>query len=97
MQVTAIIQNNSLIIPNIDLSQFQQSANEYGLITLDVSILQTSATAENAEKNVRAIHETDEKLSVQQLLNAVSIKTDITATIEEMNESIARAYEHWEG
>lgn len=97
MQVTAIIQNNSLIIPNIDLSQFQQSANEYGLITLDVSILQTSATAENAEKNVRTIHETDEKLSVQQLLNAVSIKTDITATIEEMNESIARAYEHWEG
>lgn len=97
MQVTAIIQNNSLIIPNIDLSQFQQSANEYGLIILDVSILQTSATAENAEKNVRTIHETDERLSVQQLLNAVSIKTDITATIEEMNESIARAYEHWEG
>lgn len=50
MQVTAIIQNNSLIIPNIDPSQFQQSANEYGLITLDVSILQTSATMENAKK-----------------------------------------------
>lgn len=88
MQVTAIIQNNSLIIPNIDLSQFQQSANEYGLITLDVSILQTSATAENAEKNVRAIHE---------IAGALANKTNIKATVEEMNESIARAYEHWEG
>lgn len=90
MQVTAIIQNNTLIIPNLDLSQLAKFADKNGLIEINLPILdeikyQTEVSTDN-----------ETKLSVQQL-DAMTIQTDKVATIDDMNKSIAQAYEKWEG
>ncbi|MFW2178055.1 MULTISPECIES: hypothetical protein [unclassified Moraxella] len=46
----------------------------------------------NAKSNPK-----DEKLTVDELLNAITIKTDKVATIEDMNDSIAKAFKNWQG
>lgn len=40
MQVTAVIQNNTLIIPNVDLSQLAPYADNHGMIEFDQSLLE---------------------------------------------------------
>ena len=39
----------------------------------------------------------NQKLTVDEAFNAITIKTDKHATVEEMNESIAKAFENWQG
>ncbi|STZ07272.1 Uncharacterised protein [Moraxella caprae] len=86
MQVTAIIQNNTLIIPNVDLSQLKLLADENGLIHFDLPIL------DRVKPTQAEIPKPSKKLSLAELLAKKTIKTDIVATIEEMNESIAEVY-----
>lgn len=87
MQVTAIIQNDTLIIPNLDLSQLKPLADRYGLVKLDLSMLDSLFNQEPAVKKT---------LSIREMGGGLANKTDIKATIEEMNASIAQAYKHWE-
>lgn len=83
MQMTAQIQNNTLIVQNFDLNKLMPFADKNGFIELDFSI---TPPFEKEKKS----------LSVDELLNKITIKTDKVATIDEMNESIAKAYENWE-
>ena len=39
----------------------------------------------------------NQKLTVDEAFDAITIKTDKHATVEEMNESIAKAFENWQG
>lgn len=91
MQVTAIIQNNTLIIPNLDLSQLAKFADKNGLIEINLPIL------DEIKYHTEVSTDNETKLSVQQLIDAMKIQTDKVATIDDMNESIAQAYEKWEG
>lgn len=86
MQVTAIIKNNTLIIPNVDLSQLAPYADHHGMIEFDPDILTMLVKPKS----------TQEKLSLNELLQKMTIKTNKVATVEEMNESIAKAYENRE-
>lgn len=82
MQVTALIQNDTLIISNVDLSHLKPLADENGLIRFDLLILDTVQVAPNETPKP------NKKLSLAELLAKKTIKTDIVATVEEMNESI---------
>lgn len=86
MQVTALIQNDTLIIPNVDLSHLKPLADENGLIRFDLPILDTVQVTPNETP------EPNKKLSLAELLAKKTIKTDIVATVEEMNESIGQVY-----
>lgn len=86
MQVTAIIKNNTLIIPNVDLSQLAPYADHHSMIEFDPDILTMLVKPKS----------TQEKLSLNELLQKMTIKTNKVATVEEMNESIAKAYENRE-
>lgn len=90
MQVTAIIQNNTLIIPNLDLSQLAKFADKNGLIEIDLPIL------DEIKQHTNISTDDGTKLSVQQLLGEMTIQTNKVATIDDMNDSIAKAYEKWE-
>lgn len=75
----------------MDLSQLAKFADKNGLIEINLPILdeikyQTEVSTDN-----------ETKLSVQQLIDAMTIQTDKIATIDDMNKSIAQVYEKWEG
>lgn len=84
MQMTAQIQNNTLIVQNFDLSKLMPFADKNGFIDFDFSIL------------TKALEKETKSLSVDELLTKMTIKTDKVATIDDMNESIAKADENWE-
>ncbi|STY90362.1 hypothetical protein LP109_01460 [Moraxella bovis] len=86
IQVTAVIQNNTLIIPNVDLSQLKLLADENGLICFDLPIL------DRVKPTQAEIPKPSKKLSLAELLAKKTIKSDIVATVEEMNESIGQVY-----
>lgn len=80
MRVTALIQNNTLIIPNVDVSHLQALADKNGLIEFDLPILDTVKSTVKPKK------------TIQELAGGLAHKTTVVATIEEMNESIAEVY-----
>lgn len=93
MLVTAIVKDNNLIIPNIDVSQLPNQPNEFGMVQLDLSYLNNPI---KIDKPLLNHTEKRKKLTVDEMLQKMTFQTDKHATIEEMNESIAKAYEHWE-
>lgn len=50
----------------------------------------------SSKTNLRPLTENN-KLTVDEAFNAITIKTDKHATVEQMNESIAHAFENWQG
>lgn len=86
MQVTALIQNNTLIIPNVDLSQLAPYADNHGMIEFNQSILEMLVKLKVAKKPIKA------GKSIQELAGGLANKTTVVATIEEMNESIGQVY-----
>lgn len=89
MQVTAIIQNNTLIIPNVDLTHLKPLADKNGLIEFELPILDKADFSYSPQ-------EIKPKKSIQELAGGLADKTSIVATVNEMNESIAEAYADWE-
>lgn len=86
MPITAIIQNNTLIIPNVDLSHLAPYADKNGLIELDQSLLETLIISKVAKTPAK------KGKSIQELAGSLANKTTVVATIGKMNESIAKAY-----
>lgn len=86
MKVTALIQNNTLIIPNVDLSQLAPYADNHGMIEFDPSLLEMLMklkVAKNPSKKGK---------SIQELAGGLAHKTTVVATVEEMNDSIGQVY-----
>lgn len=94
MLVTAIVKDNNLIIPNIDVSQLPNQPNEFGMVQLDLSYLNNPIKIDKPLLN--NIDKKRKKLTVDEMLQKMTFQTDKHATVEEMNESIAKAYENWE-
>ena len=86
MQVTALIQNNTLIIPNVDLSQLAPYADNHGMIEFDQSLLEMLIQLKVAKKPIK------KGKSIQELAGGLANKTTVVATVEEMNESIGQVY-----
>lgn len=92
MLATAIVKDNNLIIPNIDLSTFHGQIDEFGMVEIDLNFLNKSKKlTEPKLKNILKKH-----LSVADVSGSLKDKTTVKATIEEMNDSIAQAYKNWE-
>lgn len=86
MQVTAIIQNNTLIIPNVDLSHLAPYADNHGMIEFDQSLIEMLMQLKVAKNPIK------KGKSIQELAGGLANKTTVVATVEQMNESIAEAY-----
>lgn len=92
MLATAIVKDNNLIIPNIDLSAFHGQIDEFGMVEINLNFLNKAKKLTKPKpKNTLKKH-----LSVADVAGSLQHKTTITATIEEMNDSIAQAYKNWE-
>lgn len=68
----------------MDLSHLKPLADKNGLIEFDLPILDTIKPTQNELPKP--------KLSLAELVAKKTIKTDIVATVEEMNDSIGQVY-----
>lgn len=86
MQVTAFVENNTLIIPNLNRTHLKPLADKVGFVSFELP------TLENFNLDDLKPTTAKPKKSIQELAGGLAHKTTVVATVEEMNESIGQVY-----